>query len=283
MQDLDWNDLRAFLALHRAGRLSSAARTLGVNETTIARRVRAVETALAQPLFVRDTAGNFRLTEIGAAALPHAEAVEGELRNMGDTLDVLSKRMTATVRIAAVPIVMNQILIPHLASLRKSQPDIAIELIPDERSLDLSGHEADLAVRFARPETGGMRHKTKKLANLPFAVFAPTDAKADARKSLGWIGYDARRASLPQARWLETQEPIVARVSDASAALEAVAAGLGKTLLPEAAAKKDKRLRRVATGKTVLPSRDLWLIWRAEQKDTKSLRAVRTWLTSLFQ
>ena len=280
---MDWNDLRTFLALHRTGRLSGAGRSLGVNETTVARRIKGLETALSQTLFARDAAGNFRLTEAGETVLPHAEEVEARISAMGEALDILSKRMTATVRITAVPIVMNQILIPRLAALRKSLPDIGIELIPDDRSLDLGGHEADLAIRFSRPTEGGLRYKSKKLASLPFAVYASATAKADARKSMGWIGYDTPRASLPQARWLDEQAPITARVSDASAALEAVANGLGKSLLPEAAAKADKRLKKVATGKTVLPSRDLWLLWRADQKDSKTLKAVRTWASDIFK
>ena len=106
-------------------------------------------------------------------------------------------------------------------------------------------------MRFARPETGGLRIKARKLGALAFDAYGPASATDEDIENLGWIGYDDAHAALPQARWLgvagagDDKTCPCLRVCDAETALEAAAVGVGKTLLPRLAADGDHRLRRV--------------------------------------
>lgn len=280
MQDHDWNDLKFALALHRTGRLSKAGQRLATSETTVARRLKALEARLNLPLFQRDRTGRYVATEAGQAILDHAETVEHANLAIAETAGQTATALAGSVRLTSVPILLDRILMRHLPAFRARHPNITLELIPEARNLDLIRREADLALRFARPATGGHKTRARKIATLPFGLFAPVrDPDTDR-----WIGYDDAHASLPQARWLETQMTGTAalRVADAATALEAVAAGLGKTLLPVAAAAGDPRcVRRASGGMSAPPSRDLWLLSHVDPTARVAVEQVKSWLSGL--
>ena len=280
MQSHDWNDLKYLLALARTGRLRAAGRAVGVRDTTVARRIKALEEAVGVPLFVRGMSGHYAPTDAARDILIHAEAIEFEHTLLRDTLGQAAERVTGSVRISAVPIVVNRILVPALPALSDKHPQLAVELVPAAQNLDLSKREADLALRFARPETGGLRTKAQRLGSITYSVYA---ARSGDRRA--WITYDDAHADLPQARWLDrmaraedAHAPL--RVADAETALEAVAAGLGRTLLPKRIADADHRLRRVPTD-APLPARDNWLLSHVDHVARRSVSAAKAWLIDM--
>lgn len=288
MQSLDWNDLRYFLALHRAGKLKPAARATGASETTVTRRIRALEQALGAPLFLRGAAGRYEPTDTALRILPHAEAVENETRTIRETTGAAAHDIAGTVRISAVPIIVNRVLVPHLQALARTHPQLTVELVPNADNLDLSRREADLALRFARPDSGGLRTKARKLGEMAFGPYAARAAPPDGTDAPGWITYDDARSGLPQARWLDTaaNRPATTRaglkVADAETALEAVARGLGQSLLPRMIADADPRLRPLdVDGNERLPVRELWLLSHADQGARASVAAAVDWLAAL--
>lgn len=279
MQDHDWNDLKYALALHRTGRLRQAGLRLATSETTVARRIRALETRLNLPLFQRDRTGRYVATEAGQAILRHAETAEHANLAITETAGQTVTALSGIVRLTSVPILLNRILMRHLPALRARHPGITLELVPEARNLDLTRREADLALRLARPATGGHKTRARKIATLPFGLFAPaTDPGTQV-----WIGYDDAHASLPQARWLDTHMIGAAalRVADAATALEAVALGLGKSLLPVAATAGDPRVVISSSGTASPPSRDLWLLSHADPMPRAAVEKVKTWLLGL--
>ncbi|WP_425248635.1 LysR family transcriptional regulator [Chelativorans salis] len=153
MQDHSWDDLRYLLAVHRAGTLARAARVLGVNETTVARRLRTLEQSLTVKLLVRNASGHYEVTDVAQVLIGHAQVIERENLAIEDAVGRASRKMAGTVRISSVPIVVNRILVPHLPELRDKYPLLTVELVPDSRNVDLTKREADLAVRLARPES----------------------------------------------------------------------------------------------------------------------------------
>lgn len=286
MQSLNWNDLKYVLALHRAETLAAAARRLGVSDTTVSRRLAVLEHALDAPLFIRSDAGRHILTTAGEFVLARAEAVERESRALEDALGRKGAELVATVRISAVPIVINRILIPAVSSLHDQHSGITVELVPDSRNLDLTKREADLALRFSRPVAGGLRVRAAKLAEIGFAVFA--SAATAPSQMVPWILYDDTLGSLPQARWMaarvgKTGDAIAPiRVTDADTALEAVASGVGRTLLPVKVGKADARLQLVEqAGLSPLPRRDIWLLSHADEADRPVIVAVKAWLAKV--
>lgn len=288
MQSHDWNDLKYLLALYRTGKLRQAGRAVGASDTTVARRIRALEQATGTPLFLRSAAGRYEPTDAALQILRHAEAIELENLAIGERFGRIGARVAGSVRVSSVPIIVNRILVPNIAALIRRHPELTVDLVPAPDNLDLSKREADLAVRFARPATGGLRTKAQKLGELAFGGYAPAAIAVDKSESLGWITYDEASSELPQARWLEEAATGAAgrraglRVADAGTALEAVASGLGKTLLPRAIADADRRLRALALDHDpTLPVRDVWLLSHVDQTARSSVRAVKDWLTGL--
>lgn len=286
MQSNDWNDLKYLLALCRAGKLKPAARALSTSDTTVARRIKALEQRMGTPLFVRSATGRYEPTDAALAILPRVEAMEAETRAITDLTSEHAKQITGRVRISSVPIIVNRVLVPNLASLHAAHPNLQIELVPSAQNLDLSKREADLAVRFARPAEGGLRTKAQKLGVLHFAPFRPN--RAEGSSPFPWITYEDASATLPQARWLEAivqsadGQPAPLKVSDVETAFEAAAHGLGQTLLPAMIAEQDERLERLPDPPTLAcPARDVWLLSHLDQSARPSVQAVKDWLAGL--
>lgn len=287
MQDYDWNDLRYVLALHLAGTLAGAGRVIGVNETTVARRLKILEGIFQASLFLRNNTSRYEATEVGLAVIERAEIIERENASISEMIGKLKSKLFGVVRITSVPIIANRILVPRLRGFREANPNLTIELVPDARNLSLSKREADIALRFARPETGGLRTKARKLGALAFAVYGPASISNEGVNNLDWIEYDEAHADLPQAQWLASAAggrstfPCL-RVCDVETALEAVAAGLGKTILPRLIADVDRRLRRVQSAEfKSLPIRDVWLLAHSDQEKHRSIIAAKEWLASI--
>jgi DNA-binding transcriptional LysR family regulator len=287
MQDYDWNDLKYALALYRSGTLAGAGRILGVNETTVARRLKALEHTLQARLFLPNGAARYEVTEVGAAVIDKAVQIEQDNAALSEVVGRFENRLFGVVRITSVPVVVNRILVPHLSVFRAAHPGVTIELVPDSRNLSLSKREADLALRLARPETGGLRTKARKVGQIVFAVYCPAYISDDNVDGLDWIGYDDAHSDLPQARWLaaasramELNFPCL-RVCDLETAHEAVAAGLGRSLLPRIVADRDPRLRRVSGEKADLPVRDIWLLSHLDQDTARTVQAAKEWLTAI--
>lgn len=147
---VEWSDLRYFLAVARAGRLAVAARALGVEHTTVGRRIAALEAALGTPLFHRTAAG-WRLTRVGEQILPRAEAMEGEARGLLATSQAAATRTAGRIRIASVESWAVMWLGPKLPVLRARHPEMDIELLTGQAPLNLTRGEADVAFRVPKP------------------------------------------------------------------------------------------------------------------------------------
>lgn len=288
MQSHDWNDLKYLLALYRSGKLKEAGRRVGTSETTVARRIKAFEQEIGTALFLRSATGRYEPTDAALKILRHAEAVETANIAMRESLGKIADQVTGSVRVSSVPIIVNRILLPNLAPLIQRYPRLTLELVPAADNLDLSKREADLALRFARPASGGLRTKAQKLGALTFGAYRAQSIAPDQTDSQGWITYDDSCSALPQAQWLEatTADPnerrACLRVVDADTALEAVASGLGKSLLPKVIAEADPRLRALPlNGDTALPVRDVWLVSHVDQTARASVIAAKDWLSAL--
>ena len=289
MQDHNWNDLKVLLAVLRSDTLADAARTLGVNETTVPRRLRNLERSLGVELFVRSVKGRYDPTDVAVDIARNCENIELEQTQILEKAGARRIALQGTVRVSAVPIIVNRFLVPRLCNLRHRHPELHVELLSEARNVDLVKREADLAIRFARPEIGGLNVRAQKLGDLAFSIYGPANVPPEDARSLGWIGYDRAHASLPQARRIEAvlKDPEQAAsclwVSDAETALEAVACGQGQTLLPDCVGAADPRLRRLPN---VFPegqglSREIWLLSHSDQSGRASVAAAKDWLKAL--
>jgi DNA-binding transcriptional LysR family regulator len=277
---MDWDDLHYVLAVARAGTLAGAARRLAVDETTVARRLAAVERALGTRLFER-VEGSMRPTKAGETAIACAAETEHSVRALELGIGGKDAQIAGSVRLTAVPVLINRLLVPNLGELHARHPRLWLELVAEPRNVSLTRREADVALRLARPEAGrGLL--ARRLGQLDYAVYCASRQSAD---RLPWITYDEALAHLPHARWLEAASRSASRaslsVNDTETMLQAIQAGLGKSLLPCFVTDRQRGLRRL-TDKAVV-SRELWLLTHRALRHHASLDAVVDWLGRLVK
>jgi DNA-binding transcriptional LysR family regulator len=150
----EWSDLRHFLAVARGGSTLAAAKLLGVNQTTVARRIAALEESLGEKLFER-TAGGYRLTAVGSAMVPNAERVEGEIEAFGRMVAQRSRRLSGVIRFTTNDVLADALLNPWLGDFNRRFPVVQLETIVTNDKLDMSRGDADIALRAGRTPVVG--------------------------------------------------------------------------------------------------------------------------------
>ncbi len=281
MQALNWNDLRFVLAVARTQSFAEAGRRLGVNESTVARRISQAESRLGARLFERNL-GVSHPTKAGAVVVSGAERIELEVQAVESAVSGADRLAAGSVRVTSVPIIVNRVLVPALPQLLRKHPQLQIELIAEPRDLSLTKRDADIALRLARPRKE-FRAIARCIGRLDYAVYGLSGRSME---PLPWITYEDSMADLPQGRWIQGrvirdgETPIQVMVNDAEAILQAVNAGLGKSLLPIAIGDREAGLVRHSDG-PVLLSRELWLMVHPELRDLTRIRVVMDWLVSV--
>lgn len=273
--ELSWDDLRYFLRAAQAKTLAGAARSLGVEHTTIGRRLSALERALGVPLVMRGPEG-LSLTPLGAQVEPLAEEVERAVLAIRD----LVAQKQAHVRLA-VPSGCMALFTPRLAELRRQHPGLSLEIVSGARPVDLKKGEADLAIR-----SGPIADRdlvARKLCLSGFSLYASEsylariDAPVDPNDLRGhdFIGFDTRLANTAPGRWLEDRREkpnIVLRSREMMDVLAAASSGVGLAVLPCMLGDAEPTLRRVTP--EVVASYPLSLVYRREARLAAPVRAV---------
>jgi DNA-binding transcriptional LysR family regulator len=149
---MDWNDLRYFLAVARDGSTLAAARVLRVSQTTVARRIAALEEALGFPLFEKRQAG-YALTPAGQDLLKRAEGVEAAASAFSEAASAQSRDVTGIVKITTEEVYAITILAPLLRELHETHAEIVIELDTSQQVRDLGAGEADISLRSTKNST----------------------------------------------------------------------------------------------------------------------------------
>ncbi|MCI2395031.1 LysR family transcriptional regulator [Aliiroseovarius sediminis] len=277
----NWDDLRVFLAVARAGSLSGAARSLGVNHSTVFRRIAGLEETLGVRLFDRLPTG-YALTPAGEKTFGIVERIEADVTTLDRTVTGQDLRLSGTVRITAIDMLAFWLLPDHIRQFRESYPGIEVEIVVGNETLNLSRRETDIALRIGNtpPETLVGR----RVGRLEFAIYgAPEYCAAHPDTDLAqqdWIGFD--NAHAPLTRQFESFLPGVrpaVRSNSVACAVRLAKAGLGLALLPCAIAGLKPDLTRVAE----LPdafSLDLWLLTHEDLRHTARIRAVMDFMTS---
>lgn len=277
---MNWNDLTYLLAVMRGGSLTGAARLSGVDKSTVSRRLAALETDLNVALTERAPDGRISLTEAGRSVVHRAETVEDEMRAMAGDLGQMQP-LAGRVRLTAVPLLINHLLLPRAHDLKKSHPDLGLDLIAGSRNLSLLDFDADIALRLARPRDGGQGIIAHRVGTMPYGAFAAKGARHD----LPWIGYEPRMLHLNHAAAIEqlAVQPGQMRahlsVNDGETLLHAVLGGLGVSLLPRLIGEGMDGLEPRNVPEKFLPSREIWLMVRRDIRDLARISAVVSWLS----
>lgn len=273
-QVFDWSDLRIFLAVHRAGSLSAAARPLGIDASTAGRRLASLEQALGERLFDRVPEGLVP-TAAGAEILDLALAMEEKALAVERALGSREGGIAGTVRLTTVEILASRFLAPRVPPLLAAHPGLRLELLTASRVLDLPRREADLALRMGKPTEPGLAGR--KLGSIAFALYG-SDREAPL------FAFDESLAHLPESAWLEGfcrgREPIL-RSNSTAVLFEAVRAGAGNAVLP-CWLGDDAGLQRLIEPEE-LPSRELWLVVHPDSRRIPRIRAVADFLAERIE
>lgn len=275
---MDWEDLRHFLAFARAASFSKAGRELGVDHTTVARRIADLEASLGVrlvdrlPRAVGLTADGRRIAELGERMEDGAFAI---LRAAAGA----DPDLKGEVRISAPPAFASVVLAPAFAALRCRHPGIVVDLVGEQRSANLGQGEAEIALRLSRPQAGGL--VVRKVGEMSFALYCAADY-AGRRTEEEWefVIHDGLPESLPQQAWLDAfiaDRPVSFRANDSFSLAAVVAAGLGVALLPEFLGDQDRRLVRLDC-LSPPPRRDIWMAVHDDLRRTPRIRAVMDFL-----
>jgi len=282
MNQPDWDDFRYFLALIDAGTLSGAARVAGVEHTTVARRIDALEGALAVKLFDRFPKG-WSLTAAGKALVPHARKMEDSLHGVMRAASGAAT-LTGTVRVSAPPALAAYLLAPRLKAALHRLPGIEVDLRGEARQTDLMRREADIALRYNRPTAPGLA--VRALTTLDFHLYASA-AYLASRTPEQWefIAYDELMQDTPQQQWLEkirAGRRYCLRSNDLGALFHAAVAGCGVAVLPSYfLAMQGGDLVAVASPACPV-RRKLWIVMHEDVRRAAPVRAVADEIIALF-
>jgi len=275
----DWENLRHFVVLAREGTLSGAARQLGVDHATVARRVAALEAETGLKLVDR-RARSYQLTGDGKRIAATAGPMEEAAFAVGRAVQAAKPGLRGEVSISSPPSLANALIAPQLFRLRKQHPGIRIKLIGEKRAASLNRREADVALRLSRPQEGGLI--ARKIGSFGFGLYGSPDYLKDTpRHAFVFIGYDDGMDDAPQQQWLKRMaatSEIVLRTNDLENQAAAARTGVGLAVLPHFLGDPDKGLQRFDV--TPAPqSREVWLLVHRDLRAAPLVRAVMEFLT----
>ncbi|MDY7218737.1 LysR family transcriptional regulator [Denitrificimonas sp. JX-1] len=282
---MDWEQLRFFLELARAGRLVIAARRMGVDHTTVSRKVQALEKSLGRPLFLREHEG-YKLTEAGRALLPQVEAMESAYVGISDSLPTLGEQLSGQVRIAATEAYSTLLLAEQLAELGRRYPHLKVDLLALPRAVQLSRNEADIVITLERPERGPFiitrltDYRLHLYGSADYLAQHPTITQVEQLSGHRFVSYVDDLLFSKELTFLdELLKNAKADLCSTSVLTQqrAVAAGAGLAILPAFAANQEPRLRQVLADEISF-TRTFWMLMPIELKDIARTRTVWNFL-----
>lgn len=278
---MDWDNLRFFLELSRAGRLTTAARRMGVDHTTVSRRLQALEKSLGVALFIRDTSG-YTLTEAGRSLLPQVELMEGASVQIEQALPNPGNSLSGQVRIGTTE-GYGTMLAGQLSELSHRHPHLHLDLLALPRAVHLSRHEADIVITLERPERGPFI--ITKLTDYVLRLYAgkeylaqhgPINSRSDLEKHR-FVSYVDDLVFSKDLLFLDEiagSGSVGVRSTSVLAQQEAIAAGAGLGILPAFTADQDSRLQLIMPTQ-IRFIRTFWMLMPIELKDIARMRV--TW------
>ena len=272
--------MRHFLALARTGSIRAAGSSLGVSHSTVARRVEALETRLGVKLFDRHRDG-FLLTSAGNEMITVAERVEREMAALERGLAGQDSRLEGPVRVTCTDPFIAKVLVRALAPLCEQHPGIELDIDIDEKNLDLSKREADVAVRALSASASPPEHLIgRRLVPIVIASYVAIahaerlDPELRGRNGR-WLGSERRKlAEELIASSSYPDLPIWGTFSSMAVILEAAYAGFGVAILPTYVGDSDPELQRLSKP-DVRHVGDFWLLSHRDLRDNARLRAAR--------
>lgn len=282
MQDRDWDDLRYFLAVGRTGSLSGAARRLGVNHSTVLRRLGSLEQQLGVRLFERTPSGYF-MTAAGEELRTRLGNVDEQIESAQRHVAGRDTELSGIIRITTTDTLAFGLLTPLFVEFGHLHPGIELQVCINNAFSSLSKREADIAVR---PSNQPPQHLVgRRAGRLASSVYGSADylrhaPRTDRLAEHAWVGFDDSLAHLGQAQWMEQHVPadrVVYRVNSLAGMTQAVVHGAGLGLLLDVLAESHGTLERVVPAIGALDT-DVWILMHPDLRSTARFKAMNEFL-----
>lgn len=284
MQEVDWSDLRVFLAVADAGQIGRASGHLGMDPTTLSRRIRRLEKALGATLFERTREGQ-TLTETGVDLRARVEAMAQAASGIAERPG-MEAGLGGLLRISVSEGFGSQFLTEYLPGFSRQHRNLTIELIANSAFLSPSKREADIAVMLSRPKAGPVI--CRKLSDYRLRLYAspaylerhgePAEASALAQGHR-FIGYVPDLVYAPELNYLdEFQSGLEPRVRSSSinAQLRLVESGIGIGVLPCFMGDRSALIAPVC--KSLSITRSFWIVTHKDTQNLARVKAGKEWL-----
>ncbi|MEM8571493.1 MAG: LysR family transcriptional regulator [Pseudomonadota bacterium] len=284
---LVWDDLRAFLAVARAGSLSGAVAQLSIGIATVSRRIERLESALGQPVFTRHQSG-YRLTDEGAALVERAEEMEAAAQAItsGFRQDA---PVSGVVRLATAENLANALIVPALGRLRETYPNLSLEILTDVTTVNLHRRDADIALRMVKPDRGNVT--LQRLGPLGFGLYGSTGylsrrvaaSDASSYETDAFIGWTEAYTALPAAQWIERVlqgRPAALTTTSLASQMVACAHGLGLAVLPHFLARPQGL---VCLDGDLGVDQTIWLVTHSDLAQSRRVGVVADFLRDLVK
>ena len=280
---MDWNDLRYFLAVAREGSTLAAGRALRVSQTTVARRIAALEEALGFPLFEKRQSG-YALTPLGSDLLSRAEQVEMAAMSFTEAASAQSRDLSGAVKITTEEVYAITLFAPLLRELHEAHPEILIELDTSQTVRDLGAGEADISLRSTKGTDQPAGLVGRQLCIDDWALYCSRDyaARHGVPRSLAqlkghsFIGGGGGNLWIHYQAWLKVlglEQQVAMHHATSGGLLSGIRSGFGIAVLPCIIADAEPDLIRCLPPRSD-HERMLWLFTHERVRHTPRVRTV---------
>jgi DNA-binding transcriptional LysR family regulator len=289
MNNVNWDDLRYFLAAAESGSLSAAAKRLHSNQPTVGRHIDALEAALGLRLFQRHKKG-LTLTHECAWVLEQAQLMQSGVQSIQRMVEGDFQQLRGSVRLALPEGLCNEVLIPQLDSFYRQYPNLRLILNVSSRTANLTRGEADIAVRLFRPKDADL--VARQLTRMEMGLYASreylqTHDRPENESDLlrhRIISYGDELAGLPENIWLldhATPGNRMLQSDSTTSRLRATAGGLGISIQPCILADAVPNLVRILEHAS-LPAHEVWITYHRDLRHILRIRVTVDFLIALL-
>lgn len=288
---MDWDGLRYFLAVARTSKVSEAGRRLGVEHSTVSRRIRQLEQEIATVLFEKSRRYGYVLTEAGRNLLQHAEKMESELLNAQQLISVFEEDLSGNIRVAATEGFGVYMLTPLAVDFQKQYPKTSLEVMAFQRFVDQSRREADIFITIDRPLRGNYVYRL--LSDYKLRLYAspqylkrhaPIKSTADLAEHR-FIDYIDEFIISEELKYLSDLIPnasVVFKSNSLVAQMQACVAGQALAVLPCFMVHKNPNLQVVLPEEIVI-KRSFWMLYHEDLRQLKRIELFSNFLKNKLE
>jgi DNA-binding transcriptional LysR family regulator len=274
---LSWDDLQVFLAVVEAGSVTAGAKRLGINHSTVLRRLGSLEHALAVRLFDR-LPGGYALTATGNELAERLSGVAEQIDGAHRRVRGLDDEIQGVVRVTTTGTLLNALLVPLFADFRARHPGVELQVVVNNTFLSLTRREADVAIRGSNKPPENL--VGRRVGDIRTALYASKAYLKEAGRratveDLRFVAVDDSLAHLAQAAWVAAHVPasrIAMRLDSLEGMVEAVAGGIGAGLLLCPLADRRPELVRLQPPDPKLDTQ-VWILTHPDLKQVARIRA----------